>query len=511
LNLKKLLPSIPAHPFLFAIYPILFLYAHNVDFTLPREALVPMAIAAGLVLVLFLALTVILGDKERAGLLVSLCVLLFFSYGHIAEAIEGSLFVGAESAFGLDSVLLPAWAILLAGGAYFLVRTRRDLHTSTNLLNIAAACLVAVSLISILSYKIRGGFRANMEGAENIEGNLAGLGAEDTFPDIYYIILDAYASASVLEDIWDYDNHEFTDYLTEKGFYIASESHSNYAITFLSLASSLNMEYLNYLSEGLGAASADRNQPYEMIQDSGVVRFLKSRGYKFVHFQSGWGPTGSNKNADWDVQCGSLSEFVTVLVQTTILRPLADHLIIAPDRREAVLCMFSRLPEVQHRLEGPRFVFAHVLVPHPPFLFGSNGEPIDTKPGKTSAEWREYYPGQLEFVNKKVEALVDTLLLEAEIPPIIILQADHGPKSVREEGEPGRTLLKERMGILNAYHLPYNGKESLYESITPVNTFRLVFNLFFDTDYDLLEDKSYFSRLKLPYDFIDVTDTLRGE
>jgi len=270
------------------------------------------------------------------------------------------------------------------------------------------------------------------------------------------------------------------------------------------------MEYINYLSDVLGVESKDRHIPYEMIQDSEVMRFLRSRGYKFVHFQSGWGPTASNNSADWDVQCGKVNEFMEVLIRTTILRPLEPHL-IAPDKRERVLCTFSELAEVQHRIEGPRFVFAHILVPHHPFVFGPNGEPIDAEPGlRLPEQWRRYYLDQLTFVNKKVEAMVGTMLSEAETPPIIILQADHGAKSIREKGEPSKRLLTERMGILNAYYLPNNGEDFLYDSITPVNSFRLIFNLYFNTTYDLLEDKVYYSKLARPYNFLDVTERLLG-
>jgi len=158
-------------------------------------------------------------------------------------------------------------------------------------------------------------------------------------------------------------------------------------------------------------------------------------------------------------------------------------------------------------VEGPRFVFAHILVPHPPFLFGPAGEPLDTDPGFQPRDWSRYYLGQLEFVNKKVEVLVEQLLSEAEIPPIIILQADHGS---RLGAGPPERIHSEFHGILNAYYLPDDGQDLLYDSITPVNTFRLIFNLYFDAGYDLLEDRMYFSRLNRPYDFLDVTDSLRG-
>jgi len=59
---------------------------------------------------------------------------------------------------------------------------------------------------------------------------------------------------------------------------------------------------------------------------------------------------------------------------------------------------------------------------------------------------------------------------------------------------------------LNAYYLPDDGDGLLYESITPVNTFRLIFSSYFNSRYDLLEDNSYFSTYERPYQFVDVTE-----
>jgi len=61
-------------------------------------------------------------------------------------------------------------------------------------------------------------------------------------------------------------------------------------MSYLSMASSLNMEYINYLSDIAGLESNDRVVPYEMIKNNKVMNFLKSRGYKFIHFSFGWSP-----------------------------------------------------------------------------------------------------------------------------------------------------------------------------------------------------------------------------
>ena len=63
------------------------------------------------------------------------------------------------------------------------------------------------------------------------------------------------------------------------------------------------------------------------------------------------------------------------------------------------------------------------------------------------------------------------------------------------------------MAILNAYYLPGGDEGLLYPTITPVNSVRVVFNLYFNRNFDLLEDVSYYADWSSPYDFIDVTGT----
>jgi len=499
--------SVPVHPFLLAVYPILFLYAQNIDLTPLGDVMAPLAIALCSTLLLYVALYAVIRDAAKVGLLVSACALLFFSYGHVVDALEALGLDMGDSIIQPGFFLLPIWGLLMAVAAYFIVRARGELRTPTNLLNAMAAVLVLLALGGMVSHEMARRALPGSAREEVTETDPLETAAPDQLPDIYYIILDAYTSEEVLQEVWDYDNSAFVDYLTDKGFYVVPNAHSNYALTFLSLASSLNMEYLNYLSETLGTDGTDPSIPNEMIQDSEVMHFLKAQGYKFVHFQTGWGPTAENPNADRDIKCGNVNEFIEVLVRTTVLRPLADRF-ISHDRREVILCTFATLAEVQHMVEGPRFVFAHVLVPHPPFLFGPHGEAINTDPALRTKDWSKYYLGQLQFVNMKVEELLERLLSEAETPPIIILQGDHGSKSIRESGDTRTQMLHERLGILNAYCLPGDGDQYLYDAITPVNTFRVLLTAYFGASYDPLEDRSYFSRLKQPYDLLDATDTL---
>jgi hypothetical protein len=124
---------------------------------------------------------------------------------------------------------------------------------------------------------------------------------------------------------------------------------------------------------------------------------------------------------------------------------------------------------------------------------------------------KQLYLDQLIFVNQKVEELVDAILSQADSPPIIFIQADHGSASTGGWDQPGISLIKERTGILNAYYVPDEVTDLLYDWITPANTFRLIFDHHFGTNYGLLDDRVYFSDYERPYVFTDVTDIVRGK
>jgi len=269
------------------------------------------------------------------------------------------------------------------------------------------------------------------------------------------------------------------------------------------------MEYINYLSDIVGMDSKERKIPYRMTENNKMLNFLKSKGYKFIYFSSAW--IGPNRYADVDIRCDRSNEFLMVLIETTMLRPFGKYL-IDYDIRRTVLCSFSKLAEI-HRIEGPKFVFAHILPPHSPYIFGANGEVVPKtklEMEETVQRQKELYLDQLIFVNKRVEILVNEILLNSKIPPVIILQADHGPDLTFGEpnndgwDHPNKNMLRERMRIFNAYYLPQGGNNLLYKSITPVNTFRLIFNFYFNTNYELLNDQSYYSTYEYPYRFIKI-------
>jgi hypothetical protein len=146
--------------------------------------------------------------------------------------------------------------------------------------------------------------------------------------------------------------------------------------------------------------------------------------------------------------------------------------------RDRILFVLDKLESLPN-IRSPKFVFAHIISPHGPFVFGPNGEPVQRNPIHANG-----YANQLQYINQRILALIDSILEQSPISPIIILQGDHGPLLISETG---------RMGILNAYYFPDGRIDLLYESVSPVNTFRIILNEFFGEEFAILDDISYAS------------------
>jgi hypothetical protein len=92
----------------------------------------------------------------------------------------------------------------------------------------------------------------------------------------------------------------------------------------------------------------------------------------------------------------------------------------------------------------------------------------------------------VQFISTQIVTVVDTIIKQSEIPPVIIIMGDHGPFG-------NQVTPSMRLSILNAYYVNDDAKKDLHESITPVNSFRVIFNNYFGTNYPLLDDLSYYA------------------
>jgi hypothetical protein len=524
------LRAIVVHPFLFALFPVLSQYVHNWGKLPIRELWDALAVAVILTLVVWLLTGLLVRNWRKAAAVTSLSVFAFFSYGYLLRifliAVYDVGLFGRSDLVGKAIVGVALFAAIVLLGFWAIVRSKGDtltLGAVLNVMSIALVLSVAANWVRVSAGRGRTGsyIRSWKEGLSLDELLVQGAGASRALPDVYYILLDGYAGADVLKEVYQIDNAGFLSYLDRRGFYVAEESRSNYAQTVLSVASSLNFMYLDEVAEQVGVESNDRLPLKATIDHSRLVRALRSHGYTFSSFSTGYSLT-EIRSADTYLSAGwTPSTFLTQVMENT---PLA--ILLAPFspttpydyHRNRVLYALEHLADAAEN-DSPDFVFAHIIAPHPPFVFGPNGEHIrssakytlvegDQFPG-TRSEYLAGYRDQLVYVTARIEGVIDEILSRSPEPPIIILQADHGPSSLLDWSDMENSNLRERMSILNAYYFPGGDYGLLYPDITPVNTFRVVLNQYFGADYPLLEDKSLFSTLTTPYRFNDVDD-LRG-
>ncbi len=496
------------HPILFAVLPVLRVMADNLDFVMWREIWPPAIIATLLGAIIYVLINSIVKDWQKSGLLTTTLCLFFFAFRQTLTSVNGILENMHRSDFSPGFFIMP-YLFVMALSLYACLRATRKIGEVTVALNAISLVLCSIALSQITLHEIYIGpicqelVEANFKDAEGIK-----LTAGSKKPDIYYIVLDACGSPATLAHFYHYNNSDFVHYLEQKGFYIAFDTHSNYVQTKHCLSSTLNMRYLDFLAEKLDADFYDDRISFALIQRNVVVNSLKQLGYKFVNISSGYAPTEYNRYADINISGGWGSQINLALANMTILSGLEDILSIVRNQAYAKRLTAVHALDKISKIPGPKFVFVHILMPHPPFFFGANGEmlPVPENVIDGAYDPAKYVP-LVQFAQKQMQLLINGLLVKDDPnQPIIILQGDHGPAlSYLDQDNPSPAYLQERFHPLNAYYFPDHWHQGLYQSVTPVNSFRILFNHFFQAHLKLLPDKSVYNPLKRPYDWREIT------
>ena len=498
------------HPFAFALAPVLHMGAVNILEVEIYELLVPCVVALVATTVMLGGLWLLRRDYLRCAALTSLVLVIFFGYGHAVDALwETGLFVRQRWLYTGSGVAALS-TLLIAGSKLW--RTSRNLETLSLALGVASLVFLAPSMWTLLSAEGAATWKPPFDGAAPEAPRIAPIVEERAdYPDIYYIITDEYARADVLEEFYDHDNSTFLNQLRERGFYIAEQSFSNYALTFLSLASSLNLKFVNDdIKRGLRKRNLSKGPFYQMIRRSRLAQFLRNRGYRYVTIPSGWVGTSRSPIADVEYRYAPLLSggFRRMLLRSTLLRPFS------PSVADAHLYALGKLSEIP-QIEGPTFTFLHLLLPHLPYVFERDGsvrrdvapklhfnEGFLQRMGEDLGD-KSLYVDQLVYLNSRLIEVIDAILAESPYPPIIIIQGDHGTSSTADDDS--GPLPRERLAILNAYYVPDQVRAQLYPGITPVNSFRLILSTLFGVDSPALPDLSFYSWYGYGWALRDVT------
>jgi hypothetical protein len=495
------------YPFFIAAYPVIALLGANLGEVDLTSGLRPLAISMALLLLGVVGTWLIVRDWAKAAAVASLGFILFFSYGHAYELVERLNRTGLV--IGRHRYLLPLWVALYAAGAWWILKAR-TVRGWTQALNLVAGIALAIPVVRIIGFSVRSGARQADSAASVSDCSLV-LPENRPAPDIYYIILDGYMRDDILREVSGFDNSAFLDSLSAMGFVIARESQSNYPSTGLSLASSLNMEYVDTL--GWKGAWEEWDQARPLIVHSRLRRELECLGYQTVAFETGY-YVSEWTDADYyltpyasaisrlGLRAGA-SDFEYLWIRTSVGAAFLDaeksfsgwlakgFEARGQQDRERILFTLENVGGVAQGI-GPKLVFVHVNAPHTPFVFSKDGEAVfvegteapslEEQPAVGHPYWKAY-ADQADYLNGLVLKAVKAILSNSTAPPIIILQGDHGFVDSPHQA---------RVLILNAYYLPGEGAERIYPGISPVNTFRVVLDEYLGGHYDLLPDVSYY-------------------
>ncbi len=479
--------------YFFAFFTVLFFLQYNQGEALFKDSLWTLLFVAILTVVLDIAARIIINEKQKRPFVISVTLFFILSYGNIYSFIQ-------SVAVLRHRYLLVMCILLYSLIIYIWLKQNKITEIVSRSFTVASLLLFLSSLSGVLKNEV---LLSSMPAPRLAAASEKNSVFDGDKPDVYYIILDGYTREDILRTTYEYDNSAFIKDLQCKGFYIAHQSNSNYNRTIYSLPSSFNMEYLDAES---GQLSLNKGQLTQKIRDNHVAEIFKSLGYSTYCVGHHW-IAGHSTTASFDKVIyypGIYNVFFNGYVYGTIFRVFYERFISPYKMHVREKFILDQL-ESPPNTKTPKFIFAHILPPHEPYVFSADGSMnFNVMDFNTSIEKaRKGYIDQIKFVNFRISKIVEKIFRTSKTPPVIIIQGDHG-WTLEEKGDSAK---KERMAILNAYLVPEAVKQRLYENITPVNSFRLIFSGLFGADYPLLPDRSYF----IDDTVADVTETLRKE
>ena len=492
-------------PWLIPGFAILHYLSSNLFLFRISESIAVFVVTMVAVTITFVILRIVFKTAAVAAALTGLLGIAFFSYGHIYVALGDH----AD-----DRYLLGLGVPIVLGLGAFLVRRPELARKMSMTLNLGSVLLILLPIYQIATDFYAGsrpldvdrldGFPGLDERLAETKDRLSG----DQLRDIYYIILDEYPRSGSPPE---FDNSEFVQQLENRGFYVAPQARSNYARTYHSATSSLNMEYVDAEYFDTNREAAYRRLRAR-IDAHTLGHILTTIGYRFLHISSGFELTNSNSTAHVVVSfspSGTLfsgeetretfgleratqlsSRFTTALLRTTVAKLLLSprfgiqHRSYGFEHPQRALAWLDFMKEVGN-WDGPKFIVAHLIKPHGPYSFDRHGNITFDRTG-----WRDDHDptvpgafyGQLIWLNGQMLEVIDAILDDYEQTPIMVIAGDHG----HEKHNPSISH-----DILAAFLLPDGGESAVYPSITSVNHFRAILDFYFGLNLGLLEDRVY--------------------
>jgi len=466
------------HPAVFGVYVFIVSFPYLKSLAALQLVCVVLFVEAVLAAAHFV-MTLAFGDRWKGGLFVTVCGFVLLFYVKIQDAIAEVVPSAAHM-----RVLVPVLIVLVGVLVWLLARTKRPLTKVSNFLAILFAALMIYPLILIAAADGRNA-KAPATLPQPPGAASPARVALSYAPDIYYIVLDSYTSSRSLRDYWGYDNSEFEAALNERGFFIAGESRC-FGATAVSMASALDM------SNDLRLLTARVPELMSRVSEGRVVTKMLELGYRIENYSPF--DIGARKRiyeffADLPGGSDSRKDFmrfaIVEIFRSSLPMALFTSLGGKIDLGAVNVRILNAISSGQDLPASPFFLYAHIMAPHLPAFFDREGKLIPAARRVNKSD-KDAYLDQLVGTNIRILQTVDSILLRypEHEKPIIILQGDHGYRYLEDPEQ----RKEERFTILNAFHLPHGGNGNLYPAISPYNSFRVLFNTYFGTTYEISPD-----------------------
>lgn len=489
------------YPVLATAIPVLALFSSNLGLFQLHEVIRPFVLALMLGAILWGLGSFVFGDQQRGGAaaLVAVGYMWGFSF---ANRVAGG-FVGPQAGMILVLVLALGAAVLAAKWG-----------PKPNFLNAAVTILTLLIVgrtAATLAFPPKSGETAAATKAEPLPPGPR--------PDIFFIICDGFGRLDVLKEKHGIDLAWFKTALEQRGFSVVEGSRASYIQTQLSLSSTLNLAYLPDLINP-NQVDKEKRAFRALIENSLAARRLTASGYEHVSIGTGFDGVRFGGRTLPLAKTSAVNLFEGNLLQKTPfgLLPWVDESQRSRHRTfvKGALAQISDQAGTQNK---PLFVTAHLLAPHPPFVFKPDGTAFNPKEKFAVSDaddymervagpndYREGYTNNVQFVAKSLLETIDALMAKHQgRPPVIFIQGDHGPKLGVSHKSLERTDVSEGFPNLYAYYSPEGVDLKVPAGDSPVNTFRRLFTAMGAKGLSPLPVKSFYSSTAKPLDLTDVS------
>lgn len=515
-----------------AIY-ILLVYRNNIFDVPPGEVVAPLVLTTMYVYGVYYLFKFLLKERVSAELATFVFTLISVHFGSIFNLFR-VLAVGllgyepSDVSFGSMLIAAVFYACWIAG---VLIKKRDKFGPS--MLRFLQAGLFTFLGITMATIAYFYAFSWQIFGFDTPQNDIESSAVAEELPDIYYFVFDRYANNATMERYMNYSNGEFISELEDKGFLMNKVEHSSYPHTATALATNLNMEYADKLTNGLPPKYSELVYG-RMINQSNVISELKESGYEINWSGSWWGPTRTNmiaeRNYDEIFKAKILGAKFTVTNWQELL--MGQHVlgrIMAADFPVKRDIFFYKQPQqadiVNFQFENvrrsvdlaganPQFNYFHFLSPHPLYVFDENctKPEYDQVSAPDDPKQIEKYVNQVKCLNSKISDAVDYILDNSPESPIIVIQPDEGPYFFAlQDGQKLDTQEKARWkhGVISAVYLPEDSRPETY-SMGSVNVLGDILNKYLGYDIELGSIKFHTYSKPDPYNFIDISDSINS-